>query len=52
MIINYERCTFKSQKKRVFRKKKTLFNSKFDLNLKMVLMESYIWSAALCSVEN
>jgi hypothetical protein len=39
-------------KKRAFRKKKNLFNSKFDFNLKKVLMESYIWSTALCGAEN
>lgn len=40
-------------KKKEFRKKKkTLFNSKFDLNLKRMLVERYIWSTALYGVEN
>jgi hypothetical protein len=38
--------------KRAFRKKKILFNSKFDLNLEKILMERYLCSMALYGVEN
>jgi hypothetical protein len=43
---------YNCHEKRAFGKKKNLFNSKFDLNIKKMLMESYVWSTALCSAEN
>jgi len=33
-------------------KKKTLFNSKFQLHLRNMLMEGYIWSMAVYGAEN
>jgi hypothetical protein len=35
-----------------FNKKKTLFTSKFDLNLRKKLVKCYIWSIALYGAEN
>jgi hypothetical protein len=37
--------------KTVFNKKKALFTSKLDLNLKKKLVECYIWSIALYGAE-
>ena len=37
--------------KAVFNKKKTLFTSKFDLNLRTKLVKCYIWSTALYDAE-
>jgi hypothetical protein len=38
--------------KTTFSKKKTLFTSKLDLNLREKLEKSYIWSKAFYSAEN
>ena len=38
--------------KAAFNKKKTLFTSKLDLNLRKKLVNCYIWSMALYGVEN
>jgi hypothetical protein len=51
MITNDARCTreIKSRialAKAAFNKKKTLFTSKLDLNLRMKLVKCYIWSIA------
>jgi hypothetical protein len=37
--------------KAIFNKKKTLFNSKLDLNLRKKLVKCYIWSIALSGAE-
>ena len=37
--------------KAAFSKKKTLFNSKVDLNLRKKLIKCYIWSMALYGAE-
>ena len=37
--------------KAAFKKKKTLFTSKLDLNLRKKLVKCYIWSMALYGVE-
>jgi hypothetical protein len=37
--------------KAAFNRKKTLFNSKLDLNLRKKLVKCYIWNTALCGVE-
>ena len=37
--------------KAAFSKKKTLFTSKFDLNLRKKLIKCYIWSMALYGAE-
>ena len=37
--------------KAVFNKKKTVFTSKLDLNLKKKLVKCYIWSMALYGAE-
>jgi hypothetical protein len=47
-------CEIKSRiamKKAAFNKKKTLFTSKLDLNLKKKLVKYYIWSMALYGAE-
>jgi hypothetical protein len=51
LITNYERCAcdIKSRNamvKAAFDKKKTLFSSKLDLNLRKKLVKCYIWSMA------
>jgi hypothetical protein len=56
MITNDARCTreIKSRivmAKAAFNKKKNLFTSKLDLNLRMKLVKWYIWSVALCGAE-
>ena len=38
--------------KAAFNKKKTLFTSKLDVNLRKKLIKCYIWSMALYGVEN
>ena len=38
--------------KDAFIKKKTLFTSKLNLNLRKKLVKCYIWSMALCGAEN
>jgi hypothetical protein len=56
MITNDARCT-REIKSRItilkaeFNKKKTLFTSKRDLNLRKKLVKCYIWSIALCGAE-
>jgi hypothetical protein len=37
--------------KAAFNKKKTLFTSKLDCNLRKKLIKCYIWSIALCGAE-
>jgi hypothetical protein len=37
--------------KAAFNKKKILFTSKLDLNLRKKLVKCYIWSMALCGAE-
>jgi len=37
--------------KAAFNKKKTLFISKLDVNLRKKLVKCYIWSMALCGAE-
>ena len=56
IITNDGRCTcdFKSgiaMAKAAFNKKKTIFTSKLDLNLKKKLVKCYIWSMALYGAE-
>jgi len=57
MITNDVRCTREIQsritmaKAAAFKKKKHLFNSKLDSNLRKKLVNCYIWSIALCGVE-
>ena len=56
LLTNDVRCTreIKSRiamAKAVFNKKKTLFTSKLDLNLRKNLVKCYIWSMALYGAE-
>jgi hypothetical protein len=56
MITNDVRCSreIKSRiamTKAAFNKKKTLFTSKLDLNLRKKLVKCYVWSIALCGAE-
>jgi hypothetical protein len=56
VITNDARCTreIKSRiamAKAEFNKKKTLFTSKLDLNLRKTLVKCYIWSIALYGAE-
>jgi hypothetical protein len=56
MVTNDARCTreIKSRiavTKAAFNKKKTLFTSKLDLNLRKKLVKCYIWSVALYGAE-
>jgi hypothetical protein len=56
MITNYARCIreIKSRiamAKAAFNKKKNLFTSKLDLNLRKKLIKCYIWSIALYGAE-
>ena len=56
MLTNDGRCTreFKSRivmAKVAFNKKKTLFTSKLDLDLRKKLVKCYIWSMALYGAE-
>jgi len=56
MLTNDGRCTYEiksriSIAKAAFSKKKTLFTSKLDLNLKKKLIKCYIWSMALYGAE-
>jgi hypothetical protein len=56
MITNDARCTREINfrivmAKATFNKKKTLFTSKLDLNLRRKLVKCYIWSIALCGAE-
>jgi len=52
MLTNNGRCTCEiksriAMAKAAFSKKKTLFTSKLDLNLRKKLIKCYIWSMAL-----
>ena len=52
MIINDARCTREikyriAMEKAAFNKKKNLFTSKLDLNVRKKLVKCYIWSIAL-----
>jgi hypothetical protein len=56
MIINEARCTGKikariAMAKAAFNRKKTLFTSKLDLELRKKLVICYIWSIALYGAE-
>jgi hypothetical protein len=56
MITNDARCTREikssiAMAKVAFNKKKNLFTSKLDLNLRKKLVKCYIWSVALYGVE-
>ena len=56
MLTNDGRCTCEmksrtAMEKAAFNKKKTLFTSKLDLNLKKKLGKCYIWSMALYGAE-
>jgi hypothetical protein len=56
MITNVARCTCEiksriAMAKATFNKKKTLFTSKLDLNLRKTLVKCYIWSIALYGAE-
>jgi len=47
-------CEIKSRiamAKAAFSKKKTLFTSRLDLNMRKKLIKCYIWSMALCGAE-
>jgi len=57
MLTNDGRCTCEiksriAMAKVAFNKKKTLFTSKLDLNLRKKLVKCYIWSMALYYAEN
>jgi hypothetical protein len=56
MITNGARCTHEiksrmAMAKAAFYKKKILFTSKLDLNLRKKLVKCYIWSTALYGAE-
>jgi len=56
MLTNDGRCTHEIKSrtavaKAAFSKKKTLFTSKLDLNLRKKLVKCYIWSMALYGAE-
>jgi hypothetical protein len=56
MITSDARCTYEmksriSMAKAAFNKKKNLFTSKLDLNLRKKLVKCYIWSIALYGAE-
>ena len=56
ILTNDGRCTCEiksriAMEKAAFNKKKTLFNSKLDLNLREKLIKCYIWSMALYGAE-
>jgi hypothetical protein len=56
ILTNDGRCTREirfriAMEKAAFNKKKTLFTSKLDLNLRKKLVKCYIWSAALSGAE-
>ena len=56
MITNNSRCTREIKSRTVMAKtalmKKTLFNSKLDLNLRKKLVKYYIWNIVLYGSEN
>jgi hypothetical protein len=56
MISNDARCTLEMKYRNAIAKatcnrKKTLFTSKLDLNLRKKLVKCYIWNIALCGAE-
>ena len=56
ILTNDGRCTCEiksriSMAKAAFKKKKTLFTSKLDLNLRKKIVKYYIWSMALYGAE-
>ena len=56
ILTNDRRCTCEikssiAMEKAAFNKKKTLFTSKLDLNLRKKLVKCYIWSMALYGAE-
>jgi hypothetical protein len=56
ILTNYGRCTFEikcriAMAKAAFNKKRTLFTSTLDLELRMKLVKCYIWSIALYGAE-
>ena len=54
-VISYEAVSIKlcdfAMAKAAFNKKKNLFTSKLDLNLRKKLLKCYVWSMALCGAE-
>jgi hypothetical protein len=57
MLTNYGRCTCEikcriAMAKAAFNKKRALFSSTLDLELRKKLVKCYIWSIALCGAEN
>ena len=57
MLTEAERCTCEIKfriavEKAAFNKKKNLFTSKLDLNLRKKLVKCYVWSMALYGAEN
>ena len=56
MLTDDGRCTCEIKSrvamvKAAFNKKKNLFTSKLDLNLRKKLVKCYVWSMALCGAE-
>jgi hypothetical protein len=52
MIAKYARCTRQiALAKEALGKKKVIFISKLDLNLRKKLINRYSWSIALCNAE-
>ena len=56
ILTNDRKCTFKiksriAMAKATFKKKKTLYTSKLDFNLRKKLVKCYIWSMVLYGAE-
>ena len=56
MLIEDGGCTYEiksriAMAKATFNKKKNIFTSKLDLNLRKKLVKCYVWSMALCGAE-
>ena len=56
MLTDDERCTCEiksriAMAKAAFKKKKSLFTSKLDLNLRKKLVKCYVWSMAVYGAE-
>jgi len=56
ILTNDGRCTCKikcriAMAKAAFKKKRTLFNSTLDLELRKKIVKCYVWSIALCGAE-
>jgi len=56
MLTDDGRCTCEiksriAMEKATFNKKKNLFTSKLDLNLRKKLVKRYVWNMALCGAE-